>query len=1107
MHRLQPFLQENLLGIILEEGKRGRGSVAYFSSQDEDTRDAFLTELADIASISPEILDLSTCGDTPFAPFFYHLETTFSSLSDSQKKTYLRNAQIYHRHRKLFVPLDKSFENNPMEDPITDELFFEKMRLMSALERLLKTVYSREPRVLLIRHGELLSPEALEILHKETFWATLPVVVIVLKESEPRNNPGWQKSRDFWIRMDSAGRVIRILETDSPGMSGSSPLSSPDLDKIFTLIDWLCFDHALALGLDLKKSSMSGTPEDSQLLLAIALSYMGLENWDQSIGILEEFMEMSREGEKILGILLLSQCWKEKNDKRTALRILQPLIHEKQYFSPENLVRYYFLCYRLNLSESENSLFLPPTEEFIIPILKKIRWFNHQAFLLTQNNLSIEFQTKETQKMALEKLMGGLEISRKLKNQRRYTSGLHTLGHYKMKVGQFTEAAKIYQKALLGYRRYSSPLLLARMLNGFGYLYFTLGLYQLSLKLHREALSLLEGSRQYEEILTTLVNLSRVYLFSRQSNPGLELLSRVFQFMGNLQDMTLPFLSTQTLLANLGLCAIESGKFSQAMEIGRRLEEHFQKNPTKRPTEYTRLFFSRKISLGHDREKTRNYFKETADWLQSNLPFQYHLQIFLYSHWAKWEAAEGLPQESLRLHHLILDLPTAGDHFPWEKTRSLNFLEDKKNPDSPRLPLVKPDYWLLRELLEMDSLLLQLQRRIRELAFLQKWQQLLMSDLMASNHRRILCRMIMEQWGVEKVSTVFQKTSLFDKINLSPHQEIPNLSEPYLSAQIAIFPLGVQDGYGEWLVVETGEGQPSLTREDHKIFQLAVNSLNLVILAQEKNRQLETQRSELEVTLNNLNSAQDQLVQSEKMAALGGLVAGVAHEINTPLGVAVTGVTYIKEKADNLLRLFHQEVLKKSELEEFILALQEASSMVSHNLERAALLVQSFKQVAVDQSSEQRRKFNLKEYLAEILKSLAPKWKRTELVVNLEGLESLEMDSYPGAIAQIISNLLMNSLIHGFPSGGPGEINLLVNKTPTGQALIIHQDNGSGIAEAHLNKVFDPFFTTNRGMGGTGLGLHIVYNLVTQKLGGKIRLESTLGKGTVFYITLPMKTE
>ncbi len=267
---------------------------------------------------------------------------------------------------------------------------------------------------------------------------------------------------------------------------------------------------------------------------------------------------------------------------------------------------------------------------------------------------------------------------------------------------------------------------------------------------------------------------------------------------------------------------------------------------------------------------------------------------------------------------------------------------------------------------------------------------------------------------------------------------------------------------------------------------------------------VEARTKELSEALDNLKQTQNQLVEAQKMAALGGLVAGVAHEINTPIGIGVTSASLLTQKTDELQSLYQQGKMKRSDLDKYLSTAVQSSDLVLTNLNRAAQLIKSFKQVAIDQSVEESRVFTVKPYLADVLHSLEPKLNETSHTINLEGDPGLELDSYPGIFSQIITNLIMNSLMHAYTPEAQGMMTIHFSQEAD-QFQLTYQDDGNGIPPDHVSKIFDPFFTTKRGRGGSGLGLHIIYNLVTQKLGGTITCESTVDVGTTFFINIPIQ--
>jgi len=261
---------------------------------------------------------------------------------------------------------------------------------------------------------------------------------------------------------------------------------------------------------------------------------------------------------------------------------------------------------------------------------------------------------------------------------------------------------------------------------------------------------------------------------------------------------------------------------------------------------------------------------------------------------------------------------------------------------------------------------------------------------------------------------------------------------------------------------------------------------------------------ELKENIENLKVTQNQLVESEKMASLGGLVAGVAHEINTPVGISLTGITHFQHITTELKKLYEENNLSQDEFEEYIKTSYEIANSVYKSLTRAVEQIRSFKQVAVDQSNEHIRNFNIKEYIEEVLLSLHNRLKKTKHNINIHCDENLNINSFPGSFSQIITNFIMNSLIHGFKDIEKGNIDIYAKKIDD-NIEIIYKDDGIGINKTNLKKIFDPFFTTNREGGGSGLGLNIVYNIITNRLNGNIKVTSEINKGTKFIITFPTK--
>jgi signal transduction histidine kinase len=272
--------------------------------------------------------------------------------------------------------------------------------------------------------------------------------------------------------------------------------------------------------------------------------------------------------------------------------------------------------------------------------------------------------------------------------------------------------------------------------------------------------------------------------------------------------------------------------------------------------------------------------------------------------------------------------------------------------------------------------------------------------------------------------------------------------------------------------------------------------------------QREVQQKNLDLTqaLQHLQATQTQLIESEKMAALGRLVAGLSHEISTPVGIGITLASTLMNEAKELESNLQENRVKKTILDSHIERVKRMSTLLLENLQRAGNLIQSFQCVSVDQSYFEQQEFYLKSYIENVLLSLSPHLEKTGHRLRVQGEEDLKINSYPGAIAQIVTNLVMNSILHGYQPGEIGQLDFDIARQDD-RLIISYADDGCGIPEEYIGKIFEPFFTTARSYGGTGLGLHIIYNLVTQKLQGKISCESQVGAGTKFIFNLPLKPQ
>ena len=333
-----------------------------------------------------------------------------------------------------------------------------------------------------------------------------------------------------------------------------------------------------------------------------------------------------------------------------------------------------------------------------------------------------------------------------------------------------------------------------------------------------------------------------------------------------------------------------------------------------------------------------------------------------------------------------------------------------------------------------------------------------------------------------------QKTDENDRRVLDAGKELGFYEEEYVDSSGTM---------RQWLV-----NKLPLRGSDGEIKQIVTVALDI---GERKRSEQEMRKAKdaAEAALQHLRETQNSLIEAEKLAALGRLVAGVAHEVNNPVGISLTVASSLERKA----AMFAEEVargnLRRSSLNDFVETSRSAASQLVGNLNRAAELIQSFKQVAADRSYSDQRTFNLADLTDQVVMSLRPGIRKQNLTLNVECEPGLVMNSYPGPYGQVLTNLFLNSVAHAFPGGAAGEVNIKVRSFGADHVEVLYTDNGCGMTPDIRRRAFDPFFTTRRDEGGTGLGLHIVYSIVTSRLGGQIHLESEPTKGTRVQMILP----
>jgi len=310
---------------------------------------------------------------------------------------------------------------------------------------------------------------------------------------------------------------------------------------------------------------------------------------------------------------------------------------------------------------------------------------------------------------------------------------------------------------------------------------------------------------------------------------------------------------------------------------------------------------------------------------------------------------------------------------------------------------------------------------------------------------------------------------------------------------------------GDDEIAQVGKAMENMRQALLRAFEdLREHAMTLEDQVTQRTAELTAANTELTEALANLKTAQRELVESEKLASLGRLVAGVAHELNTPLGNAMTVVSALGDRWSALDRMLQDNSpMRRSQLEELVKDTRRGQDILQRNVQKAADLVRDFKQVAIDQTTDSRRRFDLARVAEDVLVMVEPSFKHTPFKIHTELAHDIEMNSFPGALGQVLTNLLMNSLVHGFEGRDAGTVRVSCSALADDVVELVVEDDGRGMDASVVRKIFDPFFTTKLGKGGSGLGMHIVHNIVTNVLGGQIDVSSTPNQGARMCIRIP----
>lgn len=664
------------------------------------------------------------------------------------------------------------------------------------------------------------------------------------------------------------------------------------------------------------------------------------------------------------------------------------------------------------------------------------------------HSLGIHYIITSEYSTAIEYFEKSIEFKKKVNDKKGEAGTLHNIGYVHMMQGNHDDAINYFEKAIRTYESIGDSPSIAGCFINLGIIYQEKGLYSISIEHYRKALKLYVESGDKEGQSMCLNNIGLIYRIQDEHTEALQYIQESKQIKEEIGDKR----GLSSCLMNVGYINNDLGNYKTAKENFQKSLDILEELDDKRGISTCLVGIGRLYDIQDSLSTSLRYYNEALS--------------------LKEEIGDkvGICEINLRIGHIYLRKQNI--NVALKKTLlSLNIAQE----------------------LGLQSNLMNSYKQLSEIYFaLGKNKEAYKNHVLFKQYSDS----IFNEANLKKLTRVESEYEFErEKEQIKQEQERKAALQAKETEKQIILRNSFIAGFVLMLFLVTAILYNFIQKRKANRLLWEQNEQ-----IEERNEELEQQKEEIQVTLENLKRTQDQLIESEKMAAIGSLVAGVAHEINTPVGIGVTAITQLQEETKKMAGLYESDSLNRKVFKEFLQSTHDNAHLIQKNLERTAELIQSFKQVSVDQASEKQRVFNLKDYLEDIIRSLYPEFKNKKLEFKVDCNGSLELNSYPGAIAQIFTNLIMNSIAHGLEDISEGIIEIKAHH----ENEILHieyRDNGKGINPEDLDHIFNPFYTSGK-KGGTGLGLNIVYNIVKQKFKGAITCYSEEGNGASFRMKL-----
>ncbi|MAZ66571.1 MAG: hypothetical protein CMF25_05630 [Kangiellaceae bacterium] len=1099
----------------------------------------------------------------PLAPFLPLLRDTFDGLSQQEQQATLKQAAPYANHQTIFSSYFYQHVAQRPEALLFGELRYEQQQMRHSLLRLLKALFADKTLVLEISQLHLASDDLLGFVHTLLSSKNLDHMLIVFYLDKKHYFNDTQRS-EAW--QDFVGQIeerFTIIDEEPsyaentmlpPAQSASPRLVQHLLPGIQNALRFLAFQEANIMAIavnELANNRATSSQQRLNIQRLLAQTYYYLGDNDSALVCYFSAIDLAEEINDLLSLTHiyceLAMVYANKFDFIDASKeAMQALKLSREINQPDIIREALFTLYLVKDRKTEP---MPaPLYNELTSLLQHSNDQNAYAFCCKNAYIYLPIHKSLT---TVEQVC---QIAIDIYTQHDNAFGLAVAYHnmamlqtYLMKPDKELYYLKKSEKLRA---QLADPLEMIRIYNGIGFFYAETEQYQDACHYYQMATSRITEIPDYNEVTASIYNLAIMYFYARNFRETIRLLDAILQIMRILQMDEIPFHNMDDIYALKSLCHAEIGEDINAMIYQNIISQRSHKLETRAFIAIARgmLAFSQQqhddiseqfdhVAYVFTKQKNELYHPSLdEEEIQPIYFYEYSkcLPAFYFHEYGR--CLKRIQQSSKAKEMLALAIAYC-EKVDFQAYKDLCLEDHASNSVTEKrlnIPLVSINLKTLIELAKKELTLSQLQNKLKSIKFLQLLQQGLIEsnreqDLVGqfiqllTNHYPI--ESIMAYVRTEDLSAFQLESTKHRDVHTPPIQRVPfDLeSEQAFKAQFIAessnlttgetlyLPLiGQNNSLMGYLLLVTQPDTRHIAQEELDIFAIAGNQVGISLEKIRQAQALQRSNNDLRQTMERLTQTQAELVEAEKMLALGRLVAGVAHHINTPLGNSVTAASLVMNQLKEIKTKLEQGQLKKDGLTQALHLASEAGNLLEQSLAKASQLVHNFKEVAADQDLGEKKEFFLKTYVENLFVNFEPVLNQEHIAFSIEGSLSVRLYSYPGAISQMLTSLVMNSVEHAFKdrqnSGRPETpmIKLMFEQQQS-DVVLYYEDNGVGIPPDQASRIFEPFTTLNstNHSNQTGLGLHVVYNLIKQKLRGSISHKINGSCGVHFEIRLP----